>query len=81
MFGIAREIVSKVQNMRKTEGFDIADRIKLYYDADGDTLEAFKAFADYIKDETLAVVYENKKTDNIVDINGVEISIIIEKNE
>ena len=79
--GIAREIVSKVQNMRKTEGFDIADRIKLYYDALGDTLEAFKAFADYIKDETLAVVYENKKTDNMVDINGVEVTISIEKNE
>ena len=78
--GIAREIVSKVQNMRKSAGFDIADRIKLYYDAEGDTLEAFSAFADYIKDETLAVVYEHKKTDNVVDINGVEAFIDIEKN-
>lgn len=78
--GIAREIVSKVQNMRKSAGFDIADRIKLYYDASGDTLEAFSAFADYIKDETLAVVYEHKKTDNVVDINGVNVTMSIEKN-
>lgn len=78
--GIAREIVSKVQNMRKSAGFDIADRIKLYYDAEGDTLEAFSTFADYIKDETLAVVYENKKTDNVVDINGVNVTLSIEKN-
>ena len=56
------------------------NRIKLYYDAEGDTLEAFKVFENYIKDETLAVVYENKKTDNVVDINGVEVYITIEKN-
>ena len=78
--GIAREIVSKVQNLRKTNGYDIADRIKLYYDGEEDILDAFNEFADYIKEETLATVYENKKNDNVVDINGHDVNITIEKN-
>jgi isoleucyl-tRNA synthetase len=78
--GIAREIVSKVQNLRKTNGYDIADRIKLYYDGEEDILDAFNEFADYIKEETLSTVYENKKNDNVVDINGHDVFITIEKN-
>lgn len=77
--GIAREIVSKVQNMRKTSGFDIADRIKLYYKASGEILEAFNSFDKYIKDETLAVEYEEKDNNNAVDINGEDAFIEIEK--
>ena len=78
--GLAREVISKVQNMRKTEGFNIEDRIKLYYDGDEEMLETFNTFEEYIKDETLAVVYEQKHTDNKVDINGHEVFITIEKN-
>ena len=78
--GLAREIVSKVQNLRKTNGYDIADRIKLKYDAEGQTLEAFQKFADYIKEETLANIYEQEKNNNKVDINGNTVYIEIEKN-
>ena len=78
--GIAREIVSKVQNLRKTNGYDIADRIKLYYDGEDDVLDAFNEFADYIKEETLATEYVQKHTDNVVDINGHDVFITIEKN-
>jgi isoleucyl-tRNA synthetase len=77
--GHAREIVSKVQNMRKDQGFDIADRIKLYYSGDEELLKAFNIFADYIKDETLSVEYLENKTDNEVDINGHTATIQIEK--
>ena len=77
--GYAREIVSKVQNLRKTMGFDIADRIKLTYDAEGELLETFEKFADYIKEETLAIIYENKKNNNELDINGNIVYIEIEK--
>ena len=78
--GIAREIVSKVQNLRKTNGYDIADRIKLYYDGEEDVLDAFNEFADYIKEETLATEYVQKHTDNVLDINGHDVNITIEKN-
>lgn len=80
MEGNAREIVSKVQNMRKTQGFDIENRIKLYYDGDEEILAAFNEFSNYIKDETLATVYENKHTEQKVDINGHDAYITIEKN-
>jgi isoleucyl-tRNA synthetase len=78
--GLAREFVSKVQNLRKSSGLDIADRIKLYYDGDADTNKAFEKFSDYIMSETLALVYENKKDGEATDINGHEVFIKIEKN-
>ena len=78
--GLAREFVSKVQNLRKSSGLDISDRIKLYYDGDKDTNKAFEVFADYIMSETLALVYENKKYGEATDINGHEVFIKIEKN-
>ena len=55
-------------------------RIKLYYDGEEDILDAFNEFSDYIKEETLSTVYEQKHTDNIVDINGHDVFITIEKN-
>mgnify|MGYP007032387399 CR=1 FL=1 len=78
--GLAREFVSKVQNLRKSSGLDISDRIKLYYDGDADTNKAFEVFADYIMSETLALVYESKKDGEAQDINGHEVFIKIEKN-
>ena len=36
MEGIERELISKIQSMRKEAGFNVVDRIELYYLADGD---------------------------------------------
>ena len=79
--GLAREFVSKVQNMRKTIGLDIADRIKLYFFGDDLVNDALIQFKDYVKDETLAVEYELKDVDaETQDINGHEVKVLIEKN-
>lgn len=78
--GLAREIVSKIQNIRKTNGYEISDRINLYYDGDDDILEAFSTFEDYIKDETLAIGYVHESKGEIVDINGHDVNLFIEKN-
>src|SRR2546425_2398292 len=52
--GIARELVHRIQNMRKAAGFEIADRIALYY-TDADRLrDIFSAHGDYVREETLA---------------------------
>ena len=78
--GNAREIVSKVQQLRKNKDFDVVDRIKLYYNADQEIEKSFKEFEQYIKDETLAV--EISKKDNLndkLDINSHEVLIDIEK--
>jgi isoleucyl-tRNA synthetase len=53
--GLAREVVRAVQEARKQAGLEVSDRIQLRVDAQGDTAEAIKRFADYIKGETLAV--------------------------
>ncbi|MCX6054030.1 MAG: isoleucine--tRNA ligase [Chloroflexi bacterium] len=53
--GLAREFVRRIQELRKTAEFEIADRIKLYYAATPGLLEAICDFADYIKTETLSV--------------------------
>lgn len=53
--GIAREFVSKVQNMRKEAGLEVADRITLRYQAqDAIVAEAVGMFGEYISNETLA---------------------------
>jgi len=52
--GIAREIVHRLQTMRRTANYEIADHIKVYYDANAFFVQALSAFADYIRQETLA---------------------------
>jgi isoleucyl-tRNA synthetase len=52
--GMAREIVRRLQTMRRAAGFDIADHIITYYQG-GDYIKQVMAdFADYIKQETLS---------------------------
>ncbi len=78
--GLAREAVSKIQNLRKTVGLNIADRIKLYFNGDDEVKEAFVMFKKYIMDETLSVEFEEMNSDlEIVDINGHNVGIKIEK--
>ena len=78
--GIAREIVSKVQNMRKNNGFEIMDRITLYYSGDEKIDECFKTFEELIKQETLATNVVNKKQGETVDLNNHEATLDVEKN-
>ena len=54
--GLARELVHKVQNLRKSAGFDVTDRIQLHYQASPRLAAAVRAFEEYIRRETLAVV-------------------------
>jgi isoleucyl-tRNA synthetase len=53
--GLAREIVHRIQNLRKDAGFEIADRIRMYYGGDDGLREAMRAFDDYVRTETLSV--------------------------
>ena len=53
--GLAREFVRRVQDQRKSLGFDIADRIRIYYQATAALSEAVKQNEAYIAAETLAV--------------------------
>ncbi|MDE6764867.1 MAG: isoleucine--tRNA ligase, partial [Duncaniella sp.] len=46
--GLAREIVNRIQNIRKSRGYDITDRISLTFEPSGDNDEAIREHAEYI---------------------------------
>ena len=78
--GLARETISKIQQIRKNNGFDIADRVKVYYEGDNKYTEAIKEFIPVIMDETLAV--EFNQGNNLIDsydINEYTVKIRIDK--
>ncbi|TMD48697.1 MAG: isoleucine--tRNA ligase [Chloroflexi bacterium] len=53
--GLARDLVRKIQELRKQSGFAVEDRIRLFYEGDGILAEALERWRDYIATETLAV--------------------------
>ena len=57
--GLAREVVRRVQALRKDAGLDIADRIHLYYHASPRLAEAIEANRAYIASETLSLALES----------------------
>ncbi|MSQ10570.1 MAG: isoleucine--tRNA ligase [Dehalococcoidia bacterium] len=52
--GLARELVHRIQTMRKTAGFDIADSIETYYQGDAEVAAVLTAHATYMAQETLS---------------------------
>jgi len=54
MEGMAREVVRRLQTMRRSAGFDIADHIVTYYQGDDYIRRVMADFADYIRQETLS---------------------------
>jgi len=53
--GLAREVVRRVQNLRKDAGFNLDDRIVTTYQAEGELAEAIEACRSFIAEETLSV--------------------------
>jgi isoleucyl-tRNA synthetase len=52
--GLARELVHRIQNLRKAAGLEISDRIVAYYNGWDRLRDVFTAHGDYVRDETLA---------------------------
>ena len=78
--GIAREIISKVQNLRKTSDLNIVDRINIYYSGDELVKEAIKKFNGFIKNETLALdIVEKNDLSEEFDLNGHLSKLSVEK--
>jgi len=80
--GIVRELISKVQQLRKNKDFDIADRITLYYDADDKFDTIVNHFNEMIKDETLSTEIVKQKLDTEDnDLNGVIVKFDVRQNK
>ncbi|OGF13664.1 MAG: hypothetical protein A2024_11040, partial [Candidatus Edwardsbacteria bacterium GWF2_54_11] len=77
--GLARELVHKIQNLRKDSGLEVADRIGITYSGDGELEAAMKGHDRYIRAETLAVTLQQDGivTGQKIEINGKEITIAI----
>jgi isoleucyl-tRNA synthetase len=82
--GLARELISRVQRMRKESGFAISDRIRLVVAGDVAILEAAKTHQDWIQGEVLAtelVVAEHKAQEQPdmtpVDLDGIAARVSI----
>lgn len=68
--GIARELVNRIQNLRKSSGLEVTDKIALFVSKNEQLQQAISENEDYIKSETLAVSLEWK--DELAD--GVEVN-------
>ena len=80
MEGIAREMISKVQQLRKNNDFDIVDRINIYYNGDEEFVKALNKYEDYIKSETLAIdIITKEDLADKFDLNGHEVYLNVEK--
>jgi len=53
--GLAREGVKRIQDLRKAAGFEVTDRIAVAYDGSAQIADAVAAYADWIRNETLAL--------------------------
>ncbi len=82
--GLARELVNRIQNLRKDKGFEVTDRIKLQVEKNEMTDNAFANFNDYISSETLATMkLEDNLNSNDVEtiglIEGIEVRLSLRK--
>ena len=78
--GIARELVSKVQNLRKSYDFNITDRIYIYYYSDENLMERIKDYIEFIKKETLcdSIILE-KIVDDVTNLNGIDVYLDVKR--
>ena len=77
--GIAREIVSKVQQLRKQHDFEMMDNIAITLECDDEVKAAVEKHKEYIMSETLAVTLEAGIVADKLDINGHETGINVVK--
>ncbi len=76
--GIVRELISKVQNLRKEKDFNVVDRIKLIYS--GDIAYIIDNYKEIIMKETLANEIEvNDKLTKEYDLNGKIVKLDVKK--
>ena len=80
--GLAREIVNRVQNLRKTGGFEVTDRIELLIEKNDKINAAVEKYGDYICNETLATItmvdaLEGVEAEELVE--GINVKLKIQK--
>ena len=77
--GYVREVISKIQQLRKLADFEMMDQIKIYMNADDEIKAAVERAGDFIKDETIAIAIEEKEDLQTFDINGHKTGLAVER--
>ena len=77
--GFARELISKVQQLRKQKGLEMMDNISITIAADDEISAAVKKHKDYIMKETLALELNEGAAPEEFDLNGHKTGIAVEK--
>ncbi len=81
--GVARELVNRIQNLRKDSGFEVTDKIDVKFQKDGKVEKAISENMEYIKNETLTAVLDlADQVTNGIDItfDDVETKLSIKKH-
>ncbi len=81
--GLVRELIHKIQLMRKQADFNLVDRIKIFYQTDEKLKDAILHNLEYLKNETLAIeVTEGAaqgEVNKALDINGIKTKISLQR--
>jgi isoleucyl-tRNA synthetase len=85
MEGIARDIINRIQNIRKTRDYDITDKVTLTFEPNAETDAAINRYSDYIAGQVLAKSIEiasiggDAKIEEL-DIDGLILKVKVEQN-
>jgi isoleucyl-tRNA synthetase len=81
MEGLSRDVVNRLQNLRKDSGMEVQDKIYVTYSsADAQMNQAIDAYKEYIQKETqsLSLVPSEKISNGtVIDIDGIELTVEI----
>ncbi len=80
--GIARELVNRIQNIRKDSGFEVTDKVKVQIQTESEIANAIRDNAEYIKAETLTEdlqIVESLKNGTEIEFEGTKSLILISK--
>jgi isoleucyl-tRNA synthetase len=85
--GLAREVVSRIQRLRRDAGYEYTTRVQLWIDGDRSALDAVRAHADAIRHETLARRLEigrrasNPDTQQQFEIDGLAVVVGVRRSD
>ena len=80
--GMARELVNRIQNLRKEQGFEVTDKIRVVVESNPETDEAVSRFADYIAAQTLAqggVSVAQGRQRSEIEIDELPLTVTVER--
>ena len=78
--GIARELISKVQQLRKNKDFNIIDKIDILYEENEELEKVLSKYEEFIKKETLCLNFvKDSNLKEEYNLNGIEVKLDVNK--